>query len=725
MHRSSRSRTRSGDGIPRSGDGIPRSGRRRRRRGPITTAMADYRGLLRSFLETTSDIVAFKDRDGRYIALSRSFYRGFGHKSPDALLGQTDAAVLPPAEAAARVADDVDVATTGKSLGPMEEQVTVLGRPLWISWTKQPLHDENGDVVGSFMVTRDITARKEAELAIHEQKERLTRIVETQRELAETSDRVAANELVCRRAVELTRGEGAAVLLLDGDHLVFAGGSGLHYERGTTVDIEGSLTGWSLRQERAVVIPDVDVDPRFAAVRAHGLRSGVGVPLRHGDRKIGVLQVISSEPDAFDEEDRSTVELLAVMLSEFLSRAAEAEALARFEAVYRGAPIGIGILDLDGGFTEANARLLDITSSGPASLRLADCVHPDDRGPVEDGFSQLVRGDEEALFVEHRLHRPDGELVWAQTAVSLVRDGSGRPSFAVAMLMDVTKQKLAEQELRRKEVETRTSHKLEAVGQLASGIAHEINTPVQFVGDSVRFLDEALQDTFKLLDAYRSALANADPAVRAALERAEDECDIAYIEERLPRVFERLYGGVERVSSLVKAMKSFAHTSQVEKAPADLNEAIKTTLTVARSEYKYVADVELELGELPAVVCNVSDLNQVFLNLIVNAAHAIEDAKAGTEERGTIRIRSRAEPGVVVLTFSDDGCGIPDDVRSRIFDPFFTTKEVGRGSGQGLAIAHNIVVDRHGGTLACEGSTRGGTTFVIRLPLGEDVRRAA
>jgi PAS domain S-box-containing protein len=687
--------------------------------------MADYRALLHSYLETTSDTVAFKDREGRFLALSRSFYEAFGYEKPEDLLGLTDEAVLEPAEAAGRVADDRRVAATGTSLGPVEETVVVRGRTIWISWVKQPLYDDRGAIVGSFMVARDVTARKLAELALQRQTARLTRIVETQRELAKASDRLAANELVCLRAVELTGGDGAAVLLIEHDQLVVHGGTGHHVERGIVVPMESSLAGWTLLQEGSIVVDDVDLEARFEFTRAQGLRSGVGVPLRHGHRKVGVLQVASREPNAFDEEDLSTLELLAVMLSEFISRAAEAEALARFEAVYRDAPIGIGILDLEGRVSEANAPLRELTGSDLASRRLVDCIHRDDRAAAEASFVRLVGGGCEASFDEYRVHRPDGEVVWVQSSVSLVRDGSGRPSFAVAMLKDVTQQHLAEQELRRQEVETRTSHKLEAVGQLAAGIAHEINTPIQFVGDSVRFLDQALEDTFKLLAAYRAALGGADPATREVVAAAEEEADIAYVEERVPAVFERLYGGVERVSSLVKAMKNFAHASQVEKAPADLNEAIRTTLIVARNEYKYVAEVELRLEELPPVVCNVSDLNQVFLNLIVNAAHAIEDAKAGSDERGTIRISSALEGGDAVLTFADDGCGIPAELRSRIFDPFFTTKEVGRGSGQGLAIAHNIVVDRHGGTLDCESSPGLGTTFVIRLPLGEALEEKA
>jgi signal transduction histidine kinase len=167
-------------------------------------------------------------------------------------------------------------------------------------------------------------------------------------------------------------------------------------------------------------------------------------------------------------------------------------------------------------------------------------------------------------------------------------------------------------------------------------------------------------------------------------------------------------------------MKTFAHPDAGQAAAADLNEALRNTLVVARNEIKYVAEVEAEYGELPQVVCHIGDLNQVFLNLLVNAAQAIEDAFGGDAAegyvKGTISVRTRAEGDSVVVSISDTGCGIPEEFQTRVFDPFFTTKTVGRGSGQGLAIARSIVVDKHGGELTLESEPGKGTTFHIRLP---------
>lgn len=249
------------------------------------------------------------------------------------------------------------------------------------------------------------------------------------------------------------------------------------------------------------------------------------------------------------------------------------------------------------------------------------------------------------------------------------------------------------------EAELRLAQKLEAVGQLAAGISHEINTPMQYVGDSVIFLQRAFQTFAEVLSAQ------------------EQSPVIARLLQRVPRAFERTLEGVERVTTIVRAMKDLAHPDESEQAPADLNKAIQDALVVTRNEYKYVADVETDLAELPPVVCHLGGLNQVLLNLIVNAAHAISDVVGGSDRRGSIRVKSEQRDGWVVIRLSDTGPGIPEAIRSRIFDPFFTTKPVGKGTGQGLSIARSIVVDKHGGKLSFETELGRGTTFIIELPV--------
>jgi signal transduction histidine kinase len=259
------------------------------------------------------------------------------------------------------------------------------------------------------------------------------------------------------------------------------------------------------------------------------------------------------------------------------------------------------------------------------------------------------------------------------------------------------------------------------VGRLAAGVAHEINTPIQYVSDSVHFLRAAYDDLTGLLDGWRQAFeALPESAAREALvlemQRLAKQYDPDYVRAEVPRAFERTFHGLERVTNIVKAMKEFAHPDTDEQSPADLNRAIQTTLLVASNEYKYLAVVETDFTELPAVTCNIGEMNQVFLNLIVNAAHAIQEAgrDAGT---GKITIRTELSGDFAVIRIGDNGCGISHENIPKVYDPFFTTKEVGRGTGQGLAISHSILVDKHGGDINVHSEVGLGTTFVLRLPV--------
>jgi signal transduction histidine kinase len=274
----------------------------------------------------------------------------------------------------------------------------------------------------------------------------------------------------------------------------------------------------------------------------------------------------------------------------------------------------------------------------------------------------------------------------------------------------------------RMELELRLAQKLEAVGQLAAGMAHEINTPIQFVGDTVQFLGDAFGDLASLIDQYgrlhRAAREHAvDDHVLREVAAAEQEADLDYLNERVPQAFERAFEGIRRVAGIVGAMRAFAHPPTNEKSPVDVNEALRNTLVVAANEYKYSADIETDFGNLPPVVCNAGDMNQAFLNLLVNAAHAVQDVVGNSGERGRITITTRVEGPEAVISIADTGPGIPTDVVDRVFDPFFTTKEIGRGTGQGLALVRSIVADRHAGRVTLQTAEGCGTTFEIRLPV--------
>jgi PAS domain S-box-containing protein len=286
----------------------------------------------------------------------------------------------------------------------------------------------------------------------------------------------------------------------------------------------------------------------------------------------------------------------------------------------------------------------------------------------------------------------------------------------VIMGEDVTDRLVLEDELVQ-------AQKLESIGHLAAGIAHEINTPVQFVGDNVRFLSDSFSDIGRLIEQYQRLLAAAKTGIFPeafieTCEAANRKADLEYLLAEIPKALEQSAEGIDRVATIVRAMKEFSHPGSKEMTVVNLNRAIESTVTVARNEWKYVADLHTNLDpSLPPVPCLVGEFNQVMLNMIVNATHAIADAVKGTGGKGTITISTNHVGDFVEVRIADTGMGIPESIRHKIFDPFFTTKEVGRGTGQGLAIARSVVVGKHGGTIEVDSEVGKGTTFLIRLPL--------
>ena len=290
------------------------------------------------------------------------------------------------------------------------------------------------------------------------------------------------------------------------------------------------------------------------------------------------------------------------------------------------------------------------------------------------------------------------------------------------LMLDIT-------ELRRLSRELAAAQKLESVGRLAAGVAHEINTPVQFVSDNVQFVGKSMSDISAVILAYRNlrqavqSTADIEGAARLA-DEAEKVADLDYVMQNVPLALDSSIEGLARIATIVRSMKEFAHPDQAQKTFADLNQAIRSTLVIAHNEYKYVAELDAQFGDLPPVECYLGEINQVVLNLLVNAAHAISDVVKDTGNLGKLTVRTRLDGDGIEIAIGDTGTGIPETARENIFDPFFTTKEVGKGTGQGLAIARSVVVNKHGGTLRFETECGKGTTFFIRLPIASQANAA-
>jgi PAS domain S-box-containing protein len=404
-------------------------------------------------------------------------------------------------------------------------------------------------------------------------------------------------------------------------------------------------------------------------------------------------------------------------------------------------------------FKDLHSRFVRVNKATAAAFGLPDASHAVGKSDADffaDSHASKARQDEVDIIqsgnslIDHEEKEvwPDGRETWVSTTKIPLYNSQREICGTVGISRNITERKLVQgsleektqellkmnTDLQREIAERRLlegqlvqAQKLESIGQLAAGVAHEINTPIQYVGDNCRFVADSFLEIGKILAQYGTLLDAAKGTASLAnlaseIESTAAEIDLAYLLEEIPQAVRQCNEGVERVAHIVKAMKEFSHPGSHRMEPVDLNRSIESTVTVCRNEWKYVAEVVTDLDpHLPPVRCLAGELNQVILNLVVNAAHAIAGAKKNG--LGRIAVSTRQKGEFVEISIKDNGTGIPVAIQSRIFDPFFTTKEVGKGTGQGLAIARNVIVKKHGGTLDFQTQEGSGTTFCIQLPV--------
>jgi two-component system, NtrC family, sensor kinase len=407
----------------------------------------------------------------------------------------------------------------------------------------------------------------------------------------------------------------------------------------------------------------------------------------------------------------------------------EAGAGRTLDRVYERLPVMIYAVDARGVIVDVNNFWLKRLGYrreqiiGHSSAEFMPAGDSEERRSV---WQKLVRGEDIASWAVQYLSAT-GELMDGLLYGAPVMNAKGELQGAIASVFDVTELRAAQRERDQLETELRLSQKLEAIGQLAAGIAHEINTPSQYVSDNLSFIQEAVTGLMPLLASFEPLLEIAAKAVeeQVASRTAVDDyrmlmvdADLEYIRREIPLAIQQSREGVGQIKKIVLAMKEFSHPGADEKEAVDLNRSIEATVMVARNEWKYVAEVEMNLDKtLPSIEAIPSSINQTILNLVVNAAHAIEDVVKGDGSKGRITITTRHDGDCAEISVEDTGCGIAPANIARIFDPFFTTKKVGKGTGQGLAIVHRVVVDRHGGAIDVQSEVGKGTRFIVRLPI--------
>ncbi|MBL7033397.1 MAG: PAS domain S-box protein [Candidatus Delongbacteria bacterium] len=667
----------------------------------------DSEARFRDVALSTSDWVWEVDLECRYTYCSDKVVDLLGYTAEE-ILGRTPFDLMPADEVAPLTKIFNQSAAGKRPIKDLENRsITKDGREIVLLTNAVPMLDEQGELLGYRGLDKDITQRKLTEAAL----------------VHRTSDLNArVKELNCQYGISqyLTEADVSLVEILQG--IVEKVPSGWTYPERTSVRL--IIEGAEFTTENFKETPWRQV-----------------ATVKHHDRTFGTIEVCfnadghTQTEDPFLEEEKNLLEVIALRVSSFLERRQITYDLlrsqTRMRAITDTARDAIIMMSSEGNITfwsPGAEQLFGYTGEEVSGRNLHQIIVPPKYHEAHHkAFPRFIATGEGALINQTLeitgIHQDGREIPVELSLSSVLIDDEWQ---AVGIIRDITERKKAE-------IELQQANKMESIGTLAAGIAHEINTPTQFVGNNLRFLQDSFGDITKVFDNVNSLLgAGQEKAALsegiAALERAVEEADLEFLVEEIPTAIQQSQRGIETVARIVSSMRAFAHPGKDEKVPSNLNKIIQDTVTVSRNEWKYVADLEVELAEtLPEVQCFPGAFGQVILNLITNAAHAIRTAQekqqaegepeSGDGAKGMIRIKTERNNTSAIIQISDSGTGIPPEIQKRVFDPFFTTKDVGKGTGQGLSLAHSVVVENHHGEITFETEMGSGTTFVISLPI--------
>ncbi|UCV29723.1 PAS domain S-box protein [Ferribacterium limneticum] len=689
---------------------------------------------LQRFIDHFPGTAYVKDADSRILIANRGFVRQLG-LAPAAMIGRRSQDFFPGEFGEKILADDARIMASGQT-EVIEESFG--GRHYQSTKFVIPRGDGTADLGG---ITLDVTERRMAEQQLYQRDRRSAVFLELPIK-AEALPEKDFMQYGLECAEELTGSAVAFIHLVndDGNSIELVAWSRSTLEKYCTAAFdkhyplaEAGIWADAVRQKMPVVVNDY-----AAAPGKHGLPEGHSVLLRFLSIPVmdgGAVRMVAgvgNKASDYTDYDVETLQLIANETWRIVRRQRIENALRLAMQVVNASPVVCFRWAASEGwpvvFVSENVKQWGYT---PDDLKagkppFSELVHPDDLSRIADEVSRKTAAGLDGYEQEYRLLTAENQVIWVVDRTIVRRDAEGRALFYDGVLTNITERKtqqlavsetLAQQKLLNKRLEEAhnqllQSEKMASIGQLAAGVAHELNNPIGFVHSNLGTLDGYLHDLMAIIEAYdklAGEMGTSFPALEKVL-RLKDDCDFAFLKEDIFSLLSESKDGLGRVRKIVQDLKSFSRVGEQEWQEANLHQGIDSTLNIVWNELKYKCKVIKEYGDIPPVFCLISQLNQVFMNLLVNAGHAIEN-------QGTITIRTyRRGDDAVCVEVSDSGVGIAPENLNRIFEPFYTTKPVGQGTGLGLSLAYSII-ERHHGHLEVESSLGKGTTFRVILPV--------
>ncbi len=685
------------------------------------------------YLDIVQTIIVALDNEGRL---------SMANRAGCALLGQSESELLgqrwfkyfvPPCADAERALKLFQRLVAGDiQTGEAQSEYPILdsnGQQHLIAWRLSLLTDAAGQIVGVLGAGEDITERKLAEKF----KQFRSKILEL---LARDGPLSSTLEAIALGVEQLNPGMLCSILLLDseGKHLGVGVAPSLPDFYNAAIDgIEigpdvGSCGTAAFTGER-VIVADIATHPYWAPFRELTARAGLGAcwsqPIRSSSSQIvGTFAIYHREVNSPSEFDIFLIEQSAYLVSIAIDRKLAQEELAheRFllKALMDNVPDHVYFKDCDNRFiliNKAFAKSLGLDDPANVQGKTDFDLFTEEHAQQAYKDEQDIIRSNQPLTIEEKETWPDKPDTWVSTTKIPLRDEKGNVVGTFGVSRTITERRQVDARIQSQILELTAlnnklgeaqsqllhSEKMAAIGQLAAGVAHEINNPIGFVNSNLASLRTYAGQLLSVINAYEQGVAE-------KIGQARQAADLDFLREDLPALLSESQEGLDRVTKIVQALKDFSRVDDTGRQLADLNAAMESTLNVVWNELKYKAELIRELGDLPKVDCIPAQINQVFTNLLVNAAQAIP-------VRGKIFVRSRLDGDTVCFEIEDTGQGMSEEVRRRIFEPFFTTKPVGKGTGLGLSISYDIVVKKHGGRLEVTSEPGKGTCFLIALPL--------